>query len=239
MTRRVRLVAAAAFSLVTLALCLAYGHQVRAEAERERSEALERYGGEVTKVVVASQGLEAGDVVTRQNASERDWVSDLVPTGSYVALEEVAGRQITVPVSQGAPITQLNFREASTAADVPDGYVAAFVPFGEKLGLPSDIGAGTRVVAFRVRESGARILSDDVQVISSLGEGGSLGTRASVTLAVRPQDVAELLVAGGEGSLRLIVPADGVTVSERQEAPTQVSAEATAEGGEEVEAGDE
>ena len=35
--------------------------------------------------------------------------------------------------------------------------------------------------------------------ISSLGEGSALGARGSVTLAVRPQAVAELLVAGGEG----------------------------------------
>ena len=48
MTRRVRLALAAAFSLLTLVLCLAYGQQVRADAEREVAVALERYGGEVT-----------------------------------------------------------------------------------------------------------------------------------------------------------------------------------------------
>ena len=135
MTRRVRLALAAAFSLLTLVLCLAYGQQVRADADRERAEALERYGGEVTKVVVAGQALEVGDVVSRQNVVERDWVSDLVPKGSYVSLDEVVGRQVTVPASEGSPVTQLNFREAATSADVPDGYVAASVPFGEKLGL--------------------------------------------------------------------------------------------------------
>lgn len=239
MTRRVRLALAAAFSLLTVVLCLAYGQQVREGAERERAEALQRYGGEVTKVVVASQALEVGDVASRQNVEERDWVSDLVPRGGYVSLDEVVGRQVTVPASEGSPITQLNFREASTSADVPDGYVAASVPFAEKLGLPSDIGAGTRVVAFRVGEAGARILSNDAQVISSLGEGGSLGTRASVTLAVRPQDVAELLVAGGEGSLRLIVPAEGVSVDERQQAPTSVGAEVSQDAAEEGGASDE
>lgn len=125
-------------------------------------------GGEVTKVVVAGQALEVGDVVSRQNVVERDWVSDLVPKGS-VSLDEVVGRQVTVPASEGSPVTQLNFREAATSVDVPDGYVAASVPLGEKLGLPSDIGVGTRVVAFRVGESGARVLSDDVQAISSPG----------------------------------------------------------------------
>lgn len=94
-------------------------------------------------------------------------------------------------------------------------------------------------MAFRVGESGARVLSDDVQVISSLGEGGALGARASVTLAVRPQAVAELLVAGGEGSLRLIVPAEGVSVSERQPAPTEVTAEVPADSGEKGGADDE
>ena len=78
-----------------------------------------------------------------------------------------------------------------------------------------------------------------MQVISSLGEGGALGARASVTLAVRPQSVAELLVAGGEGSLRLIVPAEGVSVSERQQAPAEVTAEVPADSDENGGADDE
>ena len=239
MKRRVRLATSAACGVLAMLLAAAAADAARAEVRSERAEVLERYGGEVTKVVVAGQALEVGDVVSRQIVAERDWVSDLVPKGSYVSLDEVVGRQVTVPASEGSPVTQLNFREAATSADVPDGYVAASVPFGEKLGLPSDIGVGTRVVAFRVGESGARVLSDDVQVISSLGEGGALGTRASVTLAVRPQAVAELLVAGGEGSLRLIVPAEGVSVSERQPAPTEVTAEVPADSGEKGGADDE
>ena len=229
MRRRARVATSVVCGVAAALLAMGGAQSARTEAQRERSELLERYGGEVTKVVVAGQALEVGDVVSRQNVAERDWVSDLVPKGSYVSLDEVVGRQVTVPASEGSPVTQLNFREAATSADVPDGYVAASVPFGEKLGLPSDIGVGTRVVAFRVGESGARILSDDVQVISSLGEGGALGARASVTLAVRPQSVAELLVAGGEGSLRLIVPAEGVSVSERQQAPAEVTAEVPAD----------
>ena len=231
MTRRVRLALAAAFSLLTLVLCLAYGQQVRADADRERAEALERYGGEVTKVVVAGQALEVGDVVSRQNVVERDWVSDLVPKGSYVSLDEVVGRQVTVPASEGSPVTQLNFREAATSADVPDGYVAASVPFGEKLGLPSDIGVGTRVVAFRVREACESTPSQMKQNLEKLWD--------EVKVLTEPQAVAELLVAGGEGSLRLIVPAEGVSVSERQQAPTEVTAEVPADSGEKGGADDE
>ena len=237
MSRRVRLALASAFSLLALLLCLAYGQQVRGEAERERAEALERYGGEVTKVVVASQGLEAGDVVSRQNASERDWVSDLVPQGSYATLDELIGRQVTEPASQGTPITSVNFREAGQPSDVPEGYVAVSVPFGEKLCLPSGVGCATKVAAYRVRESGARLLSDDLQVLSSSGDAAGLSTKASVTLAVRPQDVAELLVASGEGSLRLIVPSGGTEVSEPASAPTEVVAEGAAETSGEAEDG--
>ena len=51
--------------------------------------------------------------------------------------------------------------------------------------------------------------------------------------------MAELLVAGGEGSLRLIVPAEGVSVSERQPAPTEVTAEVPADSGEKGGADDE
>lgn len=235
MPRRLRLVLAGVSAVIAVVLCLLYGQQTRVEAERERAEALERYGGEVTRIVVASQGLEAGDVVTRQNVLERDWVSDLVPVGAVGELDEALGRQVTVPVSQGAPLTAVNFREEGTAADVPDGYVAVSVPAGEKLGLPTSVQVGTRLAAFRLRDSGARLITSDLQVLSALGEGSGLGVKGSVTLAARPADVAELLVAGGEGSLRLIVPADGVEVSGTQEAPTEVEAVQEADDGMEAE----
>ena len=238
MTRRLRLGLATACSLLAVVLCLAYGRQTRAEAERERAEALERYGGEVTRVVVASQGLEAGEVVTRQNVAERDWVSDLVPAGTIVELDEVLGRQVSVPAAQGAPLTAVNFREEGTAAEVPDGYAAVSIPAGEKLGLPAGIKAGTRIAAFRVRDAGARLVTSDLQVISAAADI-SVGGRATVTLAARPSDVPELLVAGGEGSLRLVVPADGVeVVAGDQTAPSEVRAVVAAEDeGAELEAG--
>ena len=224
MTRRLRLGLAAACSLLAVVLCLAYGRQTRAEAERERAEALERYGGEVTRVVVSSQGLEAGEVVTRQNVAERDWVSDLVPVGTVVELDEVLGHQVSVPAAQGAPLTSVNFREEGTAAEVPEGYAAVSIPAGEKLGLPAGIKAGTRIAAFRVRDAGARLVTSDLQVLVAATDT-SVGGRSTVTLAARPSDVPELLVAGGEGSLRLVVPADCVEVSaEGQVAPSEVKA---------------
>lgn len=224
MPRRLRLVLAGAFSVLAVLLCVLYGQRTRAEAERERAEAIERYGGEVTQVVVALQPLEAGDVLTRQNVTERDWVSDLVPQGTLTSLDEALGRQVTVPAGQGSPLTALNFRAEGGTSEVPDGYVAISLSASEKLGLPMTVPTGTRLAAFRVTDSGARLVTSDLQVLALASEA-AVGTRGTVTLAVRPDDVSELLVAGGEGSLRLIVPGDGAKVTGQLSAPSEVTAE--------------
>lgn len=224
MPRRLRLVLAGAFSVLAVLLCVLYGQRTRAEAERERAEAIERYGGEVTQVVVALQPLEAGDVLTRQNVTERDWVSDLVPQGTLTSLDEALGRQVTVPAGQGSPLTALNFRTEGGTSEVPDGYVAISLSASEKLGLPMTVPTGTRLAAFRVTDSGARLVTSDLQVLALASEA-AVGTRGTVTLAVRPDDVSELLVAGGEGSLRLIVPGDGAKVTGQLSAPSEVTAE--------------
>ena len=99
MRRRYRLVASGACALLATALCLAYGQQVREEVERERTEALERYGGEVVTLVVAARGIEAGEVVDRTNVVERDWLADLAPAGAVTELDDVAGTEVSVPVA--------------------------------------------------------------------------------------------------------------------------------------------
>ena len=89
MRRRFRLMVSGACALVAALACGVYGQHVRDEAERVRTEALERYGGEVVSLLVAPDGLEAGEVVDRQNVVERDWLADLAPEGAVVGIDAV------------------------------------------------------------------------------------------------------------------------------------------------------
>lgn len=234
MTRRFRLALSGTFAILAAGLCVLYGQQVRQEAERVRSEAMERYGGEVVSLVVATEGIEAGEVVGRQNVAERDWLADLAPADAVTGIDEVLGLEVTVPVCAGAPLTALNFRTDADAVEVPSGHVALSVPVTDRLGLPSSVQPGTVLVAYEVLDSGSRVISGSVQVLRSAGDETALGTRGSVTVAVLAQDVTAVLDASTEGTLRLALPAQDVTeaIAQGVEAPSEVAPEGEgADGG--------
>ena len=197
-----------ACALAAAMTCGLYGRHVRDEAERVRAEALERYGGEVVSLLVAPDGLEAGEVVDAHNVIERDWLADLAPEGAVIGIDEVLGEEVTVPAAAGAPLTELNFRDSEDAIDVPSGCVALSIPVTEDLGLPSSAAEGTTLAAYKVTDSGVSLLAAGLIVLRPPGERSSVGSRGAVTLAVSPGSVASVLASSAEGSLRLALPAD-------------------------------
>lgn len=226
MSIRFRVIFASACALLVVLLCAGYADSVRSDAEKVRSEALARYGGEVVSLVVAPDGLEVGDVVSRSNVVTKDWVAELSPQDALTSVDDAMGRQVTIPVAPGAPLTQLNFREGDEMGEVPSGHVAVSVPTSDRLGISTSARAGSRVVAYEALEDGAQLLSDDVVVLTSGSSGSSL-SRGELTLAVKPEVVSSILTAGTAGDLRLVLPADDVTDFGTAEtsAPSQVEAE--------------
>ena len=216
---RFRLVLAGACALCGVMACLAYAESVRSEAQRIRSDALERFGGEVTQLVVAEHPLEAGDVVTESSVSLRDWVSDLAPVGALTSLDEVIGREVSVPAAQGAPLTELNFRDAQALAEVPTGHVAVSVPVSDKLGIARGVSRGTRVSAYEVADQTPRLIATDVEVLSELGLQSGIGAVQQLTIAVKPDEVKAVLGASTNGTLRLVMPAADVAETVADEVP--------------------
>lgn len=213
MTLRFRVVLSGACALLAVLLCLAYADSVRQDAVRQRSEALARYGGEVVSLVVAPDGLEVGDVVSRTNVTTGDWVAELTPEDAITSVDDAVGRKVTVPLAAGAPLTRLNFREDEQSVEVPAGHVALSVAVSEKLGLWGGAPNGTRVAAYEAVEGGARLMTDDVTVLRSTGadgEGSTLG-RSTVTIAVPPDSVSAVLSSSTAGTLRLVMPAADVS----------------------------
>lgn len=210
MTRRMRLVVSVSCGLVSLVACLAYAGTVRGEVERARSQALARYGGEVVSLVVASRPIEAGEVVGTTDVSMRDWISTLAPSRAMVDVSEVLGREVTVPVADGAPLTELNFRDATELADIPSGHVAVSVPITDRLAISPAVRVGSHVIAYQAADEGAQVICADALVLSVPGNAATLGARGSLTIAVSSEDVPRVLSASTAGDLRLVVPADDV-----------------------------
>lgn len=245
MGRRTRLIVSGLCAVLSLALCLAYGEHVREESERVRTEALERYGGEVVTLVVATEEIPAGESVTRANAAEREWIVDLAPAGAVTNLDEVVGSEVSVPVSAGAPLTELNFRAATEVVDVPADRVALTLPTSSDLGVPPGTAVGDTLAAYKADEDGVRLISADLRVLATPQTGSGVLSPGSLTVAVAPGDVAKLLSASDEGSLRLALPGDQAfeLSGEVQQAPTSVPAETDDEddedGVDDVDASDE
>ena len=101
-------------ALAACAACLLYGKHVKAQAEQVRIDALERYGGEVVNLLVATRTLEYGDIIDSSSVASREWIADLAPDQALVRMEEVIGRQVTVPLAKGLPLTQLNLRDGTS-----------------------------------------------------------------------------------------------------------------------------
>ena len=207
MNRRFRYLISGACALLAIVLCLAYGEQVRLQCERERTEALERYGGEVVRLVVATETIEAGETIDANNATERDWVAELAPAGSLTELASVEGAQVSVPVAAGMPVTELNLRDPSEAIEVPSGMVALAISAGSDTGVPQGLEVGATLAAYEVGAEGVRLIADDLRVLMApTGASGVLASR-QLTIGADPDDVAPLvlpgedaLVKGGEGS---------------------------------------
>lgn len=231
MRRRFRLVLSGSCAILAAMACLLYGEHTREEAERARAEALERYGGEVVSLVVATETIEAGGVIDRSNVAERDWVSDLAPADAVTGIDSVLGDEVSVPVSAGVPLTALNFRDAEDAVEVPADRMALSVPVSDDMGIASSMEVGATLAAYEVSDMGVRLLADDLQVLASPQSSGGPLSSGSVTVAVAPADVAQILAASGEGSLRLALPGEGALelAQEAPVAPTEVSASETGE----------
>ncbi len=212
MSARFRIIFSAAFALLGVMACLVYADSVRQEAERVRSDAIERFGGEVASLVVANQALETGEVITERNVRVRDWVADLAPADAITNIEDVVGREVSVPVAEGVPLTQLNFRDEQALSEVPAGHVAVSVPVTDKLGLARGVTRGARVSAYAVDADGTKLIATDIEVLSELAASSSVVAAQQITIAVMPGDVSEVLDASASGSLRLVIPADDVEV---------------------------
>lgn len=212
MSARFRIIFSAAFALLGVVSCLAYAESVRQEAERVRSDAIERFGGEVASLVVATQSIEAGEPITERNVRVRDWVADLAPADAIVNIEDALGREVSVPVAEGVPLTELNFRDELALSEVPAGHVAVSVPVTDKLGISRGVTRGMRVSAYAVLGDETRLIATDVEVLSELASSSSIAASQQITVAVLPADVSEVLGASASGSLRLVIPADDVEV---------------------------
>lgn len=233
MTTRLRLTISCACAALTVLSFAVFARSVREDAERARAEAIAAYGGETVELVVATRTMEAGEVPSSADVRTSEWIADLVPEGALTDVSDAVGIALSAPIAKGAPFTSLNFRGAAAAEDVPKGYVAVTIPVNDKLGISREIVVGAKVVAYRVAEGRAEVIAPEAIVLSSpAAYGTALSVSQTMTLAVLPGSVSDVLLASSDASLRIVLPAQGLSMETEgaSQAPTEVDASVESEG---------
>lgn len=235
MRKHIRLITALACGLLAVLLAFAYGEQARAEVRAERSEVLERYGGEVTNLVVARRELASGEVISENNLEVQEWLADLAPEGAITDVSEVVGLRLSNSVAKGEPLNALDVASQEGALDIPDGRVAISVYVNDKTGLAQSVANGARVLCYRSVDDGLKAICSDAFILANGVSGtSSLSTSTgTICLAVLPTYVEDVLAASSDGSLRLALPGEGVAAEEaldNEPAETEAETKSEAEG---------
>lgn len=208
--RKTRIILSVVSGVLAAALTLGYATQMKSEAEKARQDALESYGGDVTRVCVATRQIEPGDVIDEGNVAVEDWVSSLLPPDAATSISQVAGKVATTRIARRSVVCPVHFESTDNdALDVPAGSVAVSVASDAEHALGGALERGDNVDVYISKDALAdRLCAAKVLDTSALQAGG--GDITWVTLAVSPDRVCELLSAASRAPVTLAAAGSGV-----------------------------
>lgn len=216
MRRRTRIILSVASGFLAAALTLGYVATVKSEAKAAQQEALESYGGDVTRVCVATRQIEPGDVIDEGNVAVEDWVSSLLPPDAATSISQVAGKVATTRIARRSVVCPMHFESNDDTLDVPSGSVAVSVASDAEHALGGALERGDEVDVYVSKDALAdRLCEAQVLDTSALQAGG--GDITWVTLAVAPDRVCELLSAASRAPVTLAAAGSGTRSAQHED----------------------
>lgn len=212
MNKRFRIVISLVSAVVASMCFFMYVQNVRAEADKARVESIQKYGGELTSILVASKQIEPGETLSSTNTQVKSWVSDLIPEGAITNPESVMGRTVSSVIGTGMPVVSLHLRSSASQISIPENLVGLTISHGEKYGLSERLNAGIKLAAYEVTDSLITCIASDISVLSN-NEEGSVYT-SSVTLGLLPEQVPQVLSAYARGTLRFALPGSNINAKD-------------------------
>ncbi len=221
MQRRKSLIAGVLCGLACVAAILLYTQEIYASVEAERSEVLERFGGEQVEVYVATRDIAAGETVSSANAEKQLWVGDLLPQDAVFDLTEVEGKTLSSPIYVGEVVSLRRFDEESTfTLQVPEGMCAVSVPAKAVSTVGGSVQAGSVVDVYATSGIATELLASSVLVLSTSATTATGEQESSdvtwVTLAIAPELVEELIAASQKTELYFVIPSDSLDTSQEE-----------------------
>lgn len=212
-TKKTRILISVLSALLASFCFFAYVQSVRADAEKSRAEAIQKYGGELTSILVATKQIEPGETLSSSNTQVKSWISDLIPEGAITNPESVMGRTVSSVIGVGMPVVSLHLRSVASQISIPENLVGLTISHGEKYGLAERLSAGTKLAAYEVTDSLITCIASDIAVLSDDTEG-ALYTSSSVTLGLTPEQVPAVLSAYARGTLRFTLPGSKINAQD-------------------------
>ena len=189
------------------ALCVGlYAFQIDQEAQLQRAEALEKYGGSQVEVYVARRDLAAGEAIDDSAVEKRQWLAELLPDGAVTDLELVRGSLLNSPVFAGEVVCAGRLKADTDQLTVPEGMCALSVPGKDVQTVGGRLAAGMEADVYVTGPSGSSLLAERVAVLAVGKEGGVGSGNCWVTIAVEPSLVQEMVQAAQSYELYFAMP---------------------------------
>lgn len=173
-------------------------------SNEQRAQAMERYGGEQAQVIVATCDINPGDEITPANSESTTWLVDMLPDGAVYERSQITGQRATTIIKSGEVLNLSRFdepEEEETA--IPPGMCGVGVEVQDSQTATSALEKGSTVDVYAVSKDKVERLCVHAPVISS---ENSSGHSYWVTLAVKPDQVKEVLSTSKNASLYLVLP---------------------------------
>ncbi len=192
---------------ICVACSLAYTHQVRSEAESERSEALERYGGEQLEVCVAKRDIAPGETIDDASIETRMWLADLLPDEAIRATDDAVGKSVSSSIVAGEVITQRRLGNVGDELDVPEGLTAVSVPAKDVQAVGGAVAPGSKIDVYATGGTSTEVIAQSVLVLATSAADAQSDTSVTwITVAVEPEMVQEMVVAAQKTELYFTLP---------------------------------
>lgn len=185
----------------------AFTTQVQAQADSQRAEVLDRFGGEQVEACVATRDIAPGETITSANVASKAWIADLLPEHP-LTVDEAMGLQATSAIVAGEVLCEARFQPNAESLDVPEGLVAVSLPADEVNAVGGALEPGMHVDIYLAGNTVTQALASNVLVLATSAGGASgLGKQISwVSVAVEADRAQEFVAAANQGSLYFTLP---------------------------------
>jgi len=197
------------------------GH-IENQANEAHAEAMERYGGEQTQVIVATSDIAPGEEITASNTAAKMWLVEMLPDQAVSERNQIAGLKATTEIKSGEVLNLSRFKAEEEKTSIPQGLCGVGVEVQDSQTASAALEQGSYVDVYAVSQDSVKRICVKAPVISS---ENSSGHAYWVTLAVKPSQVQEVLAASKNSSLYLVLPGASVTADSLNEESDKQSEE--------------